>query len=167
MKDLFLENLPLGKGGILRELRDKVAAHIDSSLTPVEAKELWRQVDTAVLGLWLHQAINLMVDLYKLPVYFWYCECEQKDHARMLFEEPLVSTFRIDEGKVVELLGVHMTTSTPSKNSYTLVSNVVDLSRWMFKPCDPQIGEFYRDEDSSKWASFLRNADCWKNSVEP
>jgi len=156
MKECFISNIPLGKNGLLKEIRDKLAAHVDHRITPYESKELWKQVDSSVVGTWLHHAVNLFFDLLKLPGYTWWMKHEEPDLITIMETEPFMTAFRTKNGTITEIAGCYMTELPPRKVLLELAVEVVEKSRWMFKRESKQI-YFCKPEEGEELSTYLKN----------
>lgn len=153
---LLLQHIPIGKGGLLLRLRNKTSAHIDKTLSPAEVHKLIGALELHEIGMWLHTSISVLCDLLKLPIYFWTCESKYPDVTRLLACEPFLVSFRCNKGEIVELIAVHMVKRPPRADIRDLMLEVVDRSKWLFRPTDTQIRGFYEDDNTDFWARSLK-----------
>ncbi len=162
MRSELLRNIPIGKDGLLATVRDKTAAHVDKSLGSYETSRLMKRLELHEVGLWLDVAIAILCEVLKLPVYYWTCESPIPGAIRMLMCEPFLLTLRIEENEIAELLATHAIKRSPKQDVSDLVIRVVNASRFLFRPGDPQIRAFYGAGLSDGWASsahFLSGLD--------
>jgi hypothetical protein len=158
IRQVLLAQVPIGKDGLLSKLRDKTSAHIDKSLWVNESRDLLRQVQPHEVGLWLHVCITVLCDLLKLPIYFWSVNSPRPDVIRLLMCEPFLVSMKLDDtGKISELVGTDIINQSPRKEIAELIAAVVEHSRWMFRPKDKRIRNFYFDGKGSSWAQSLEN----------
>jgi hypothetical protein len=157
MRQLLLSQVPIGKDGLLSKLRDKTSAHIDKSLWVNESRDLVKKAKPHDVGLWLDVCIGIQCDLLKLPIYFWSVDSNQPDVVRIVMCEPFLVSMRIKDGKISELVGMHVIKQSPRKEIEEIILKVIKHSRWMFRPGDKQIRSVYYDEKDASWAQSLIN----------
>jgi hypothetical protein len=84
VRQRFLEYVPLERKKLLSTLRNKVSAHVDTSLFPAQARDLFSKAHSHELGLWLHVSVAVLLDLSKLPMYGWMCDCDEEGLVRLM-----------------------------------------------------------------------------------
>jgi hypothetical protein len=156
LRKLFLQNVPIGKDGLLSKLRDKTSAHVDKGLWPSEARKLIATPELHEIGFWLDTSVSVLCDLLKLPVYFWSCESPYPDVVRIMMCEPMLVSMRLKDGKMTQLVGVHFVKRSPREDVNDLIFKVVEQSRWLFRPGDTQIRSFDLDGKDTPWAKSLK-----------
>jgi len=159
MKDVMSRRVPFKCDGILARVRNKTAAHIDAALSPNEVRQLLNSISAHQLGFWMDVCVSIVCDLLKLPIYFWSCHSNYPNVIRLLAAEPILASFRLEDNEISEFVGAHLIRRSPRTLIANLVIDVVKSSRWLFRPIDPQIREFYYDERDSSWAQSLQNLD--------
>lgn len=155
LRTRFLANVAIGNGDLLSQARNKISAHVDKDLQPREARTLLGNAKPAQVGWWLHSCVTVLADVIKLPVYFWSVESEHKDWIRIMFNEPLLSTITISNGRIEKLIALHFIRKPPRRHILELLMRVVKDSAWLFGPNDPRIRKFVEDEPGATWAKSL------------
>jgi len=156
IKTKYLEFVPLSSDKLLRRIRNKMAAHVDRELWPSEAQALLAQAKPGVIGLWLHTSLTVLSDLLKLPVYAWVAAAKDANVYRLMNTEPFLTTFRVENGRLVGLLGVDIVSQSPRALIMQLVSESIEYSRWMFQDNERRIQNLVRDAADTPWARSLR-----------
>ncbi len=156
-------HVPVGKDRLLSQVRDKTAAHVDKSIRPFQARELIRKLELHDLGLWLDVSIGILCELLKLPIYSWGCESLEANVIRVMMCEPFLVTMRVEDEQVVELMGVHMVARSPKRDVSDLIIEIVNDSRFMFRPNDPQIKGWVKGPLSETWANTV---ECFSHLGE-
>lgn len=150
------EEVPFGKNGLLSEVRNKVAAHVDHSLCPNQARELIKKAELHKVGKWIDANISVLSDVLKLSIYWWTCDSPSDNVMRLISAEPFLVTFRTENEEIVELLAIHLITNSPRQDVFDLMAEVVSYSRWLFRPGDVQIRGFTLDGPNECWAQTLK-----------
>lgn len=146
------QHVPVGKDRLLSQVRDKAAAHVDKTFSPRETRELIKKLELHELGLWLDVMLGILCELLKLPIYFWSCASPLPGAIRIMTCEPFLVTMRVEDGRITELLATHAVARSPKSDVSDLIMKVVNGSRFMFRPDDPQIQGFYEASITDAWA---------------
>lgn len=155
LEDRLKKNVPFGSSQTLREVRNKMSAHVDKNLHPFEAQKLLAGVETWHVGWWLHCCLTVLADLLKLPIYQWSCESRFPDCVGIFSPDgPFLTVFALDGTKLSHIAGCFIV-SDPRKRIFDLLREVVEQSRWMFREGDPQIQGYQEDEPGTSWARSL------------
>lgn len=152
LRQRFLANVAIGNGDLLSQTRNKISAHVDKDLSPGEAKTLLSNAKPAQVGWWLHSCVTVLADIIKLPVFFWSVESKQKDWIRIMFNEPILSTITVSNGRIEKLIALHFVRKPPRWQIFQLLMRVVKDSGWLFGPGDPRIRGFLEDAPGTAWA---------------
>ena len=134
----FLKTVPLDKTSAIRGVRDQLSAHLDK-LMPYEAKDIFDQAKNHEIGAWLHECIIMVNELLSLEVYVWTSNDCPEGYFRVMFAEPWLVTWKLENGKPTMLAGLHMTTSSPKRLISETCDEVVKTSQWMFQEGDERI----------------------------
>jgi len=124
-------NLPLAQGSPLRDIRDKLAAHVDERLLPTSAREMMSQAVPGDYGRWLHQAILILLDVVKIGVYSWSSDDCPPDCAKIMTNEPFAFTWRIADGNQKTLVRMEIVPS-PRNSINAAAALAVARTQWMF-----------------------------------
>lgn len=155
LRERFLEYVPLERKKLLSTLRNKISAHVDKSLFPAQARDLFSKAHLHEVGLWLHASIAVLLDLSKLPIYGWMCDCDKKDTVRLMTNEPFLLTIAVKDGKLGDLVGLHIVQDAPMKRTVKLMEEVIDASRWMFDRSHMRVGGLVEHEEYRPWPEYL------------
>jgi len=157
LRQRFLEHVPLSSDSLLKKIRHKISAHIDKDMWPSELTELFGKAEPSVVGKWLHVSLGVLMDVLKLQIYAWSVLPTPQGTITLMYTEPFVSTFRVEELKIVELLACNIAKKSPRQEILLLAQSIVAHSRWMFGESDFQIRSWIADSEKENWASTLRN----------
>ena len=155
LRERFLQYVPLERKELLSTLRNKLSAHIDKSLFPAEGRDLFSKAHLHEAGLWIHMSIAVLLDLLKLPMYAWMCDCDKEGLIRLMTNEPFVVTITCEEDKLKDLVGVDIVRDTPTKQIWTLVAEVIKESRWMFGKQHMRVGGLVEHREQRPWPETI------------
>ena len=136
-QDQFLSAVPLDKNSAIRGVRDQLSAHMDK-LMPLEATEIFMRAQNHEVGGWLHQCIITLSNLLLLNAYSWTTDDCPEGYVRFMTVEPWLLTFKVEDGKASEIVGMDVVDS-PRKLIASTIREVVETSQWMFRSSDPRI----------------------------
>lgn len=157
MEKMLDAAVPHRRNQLLRQIRNRMSAHVDSQTDPMAARALFAQAQASDVGRWLDALMTVLADLLKLPIYVW--SCSSKD-GRVVgltaFGAPVITFFECDDGgHVVRIAGMYLMKRDPRTEVFDLLRALIESSRWMFRPNDPQIQGFRRDGSTDSWAQSL------------
>lgn len=155
IRERFLEYVPLERKKLLSTLRNKVSAHVDRSLFPSQARDLFSKAHLYEVGLWVHVSIAVLLDLSKLPMYAWMCDCEEGGLVRLMTNEPFLLTITCEDQKLKNLVALHIVQDPPTRQTWKLMQKVVNSSRWMFGESHMRIGGFVDHTEQRPWPECL------------
>lgn len=163
IKTKYQEFVPLSSAALLRQIRNKMAAHVDKDLWPNEAQALLAQAKHGEIGLWIHTSLTVLSDLLKLKVYAWVAASKDARLYRLMHTEPFLVTFRIENGAIVELVGADMVSQSPRTLVMLLIEEIIQHSQWMFQDGEPRIQGLVQDQPGDHWAKSLRTLPSKKS----
>ena len=156
MESMLGNCVPHQNKELLGQLRNQMSSHIDPTLDPIDARDLFEKATLSEVGRWLDACITVLADLLKLPIYIWSCSTERPDIIGLTSIGAPVITFSQTEGnQVVRIVGIFIMKRDPRTEVFELLQSLVVASRWMFKPTDPQIKGFKVDDKQDSWAQSL------------
>ena len=155
LRTYFVEHVPFDRKGKLGRLRNKLAAHYETSMSPAEMRDLLNSTDSTEVGEWFHISLGVLCDLIKLDAYSWYAEGPEEGMTTTMCQEPLVSVWRVEDSKMVGLEGMFMCKESPKKSYVEQLQEVAEISQCLFeRPCKYRIDGFYQDSGKD-WARSL------------
>ena len=119
----------LDNNGPLKRLRNKLGAHTDKDIDPLEAAALLGEVDIHMVGGCFHGALLACDHFTRLDCYAWSSRGYRKGETRLMTCEPYVLNFRGEECE--DFIGIEQTES-PKRHIYEAIATLVELSTWMF-----------------------------------
>jgi hypothetical protein len=155
LRERFLQYVPLERKKLLSTLRNKVSAHVDESLFPAQSRDLLSKARLNEVGLWLHVSIAVMLDLIKLPMYAWMCDCDEKGFVRLMTNEPFLLTITCEKEKPENIVGLHIVQDTPTKQIWNLMDKVIQASRWMFEEQDTRVVGLVEHREQRPWPESI------------
>ena len=163
LRSYFVTMVPFDRKGKLGILRNKVAAHYESSMSPAEMRELLNATDSTQVGEWLHLAISVLCDLLKLEAYMWNAAGPTEETVTIMCQEPILSVLRIQNEKIAGFEGFYMRRVSPRELVQNVVRSVTEGSQCLFeRDCQYRIGGFVPDS-LEQWA---RSLDLKRKSSE-
>ena len=151
----FVKMVPFDRKGKLGLLRNKVAAHYESSMSPAEMRELLNSTDSTQVGEWLHLAISVLCDLLKLEAYMWNAAGPTDATITIMCQEPILSVLRIEDEKIAGFEGFFMHNVSPRTLVLNVVRSVTEASQCLFeRDCQYRINGFVPDS-REQWARSL------------
>ena len=149
---------------LLRKLRNQMSSHIDPSLDPISARDLFNKATPSEVGRWLDSCITVLADLLKLPIYVWSCSTDRPDIVGFTaIGAPVITFFQTEDNHIIRIAGMYLMKRDPRTEVFELLHMLVVASRWMFKPTDPQIRGFKADDKQDSWAQSLITLKEMKN----
>ena len=109
-KSKFVKGVPLAKGSDLRDVRDKISAHIDKD-TVVAPIEYWEKVNLPSYFRWLKLCLVEIMDLLELDVYGWTKDSGRPDVCSLMTVDGSVVDLYMQNGQPVAILGFTFTKS--------------------------------------------------------
>jgi len=156
METMLSNCVPHQKRELLRKLRNQMSSHIDPSLDPFAARDLFRKANPSAIGRWMDATVTVLADLLKLPIYIWSCGSEQANvFGLTAIGAPVITFFETDGKHPTRIAGVFLLKHDPRTEVFELLKALVGASRWMFKANDPQISGFKQDGKTDSWAQSL------------
>lgn len=157
LRSYFVGLVPFDRKGKLGLLRNRVSAHYESSMSPSEMRDMLNSTDSSEIGEWLHIAIGVLCDALKLDAYMWSAAGTDENSVTMMCQEPLVSVFRVEDGKIVGIDGVYMCKTSPRKMVFEQIHKVAESSQCLFdRDARYRITGFFEDSRDD-WARSLNS----------
>ena len=130
---LFNKLLPHDHKAVLTVVRNKLSAHIDKQIHPLDAQKMTQDFTPDEFGRWLHICLHIILDLTKLDIYEWSCKSPSDKYVRFTTNEPYIVTFLPDGPNGAELAGLNISSSSPKNEAGNLVEAMLKHSKWIFK----------------------------------
>lgn len=119
----------------VKTVRDKLSAHIDKNISSWDAERRLRDCSALAVGTALHSSICTLLRLLELNVYSWFAEDTPEGFLRLMSAEPYLTTFRVENQHIVEIIKLELAKS-PRYAVSGLCEEVVRLSHWMFESAE-------------------------------
>ncbi len=147
--------VPFDRNGKLGILRNKLVAHYDKDFLPSEMRHLDSQTDPTEMGEWIHISLSVLCDLLKLDAYMWTAVGPRPDTSIVMCQEPVMTVFRREEERLVEIEGFYASKMSPRKMVFVHIEKVSKLSQKLFERHSRyRIGGFTPDSPQD-WARTL------------
>lgn len=158
MENILGQLVPHKRNQLLRVIRNQMSSHIDPTLDPLAARELFNKASFSDIGIWIDACVTILADLLKLPIYIWSCSTKQPNIIGLTaIGGPLITFFEVEDNEVIGIVGAFLMKRDPRYEVFDLVCELINKSRWMFKPSDPQIRGFKIDNPATdSWAQSLK-----------
>lgn len=102
IREAFDRDVPLGADSLLKSLRNKISAHVDTKLGPKDARELLDGAKPNAYGRWLHACILVLQELMMPDLYSWHSADGPEGSIRVMNVEPwIVTLVKNAEGSLV------------------------------------------------------------------
>ena len=112
LRKYLQSQVPLHNDAPLREVRDKMSAHIDRNISPSKAHDIVAQVTPEIAVKWLHSSIAALMESLNLDVYAWGVEDHPPGYVKLMNSEPFVVTFELDsDGNPHAIAAIEITRS--------------------------------------------------------
>lgn len=152
-------SVPFEGSGKLALLRNKVAAHYDRDMQPMELRAINLSVDLTEIAEWISINIFVLCDALKLKAYTWSGTGYSKDSQMIMCSEPLMTDFRVEAGRVVGINGCFVSKS-PRWEVYHGLRSLWKKSDELFeRPSVWRIREFIEDDPGCHWSKVLQDGD--------
>lgn len=156
LRDRFVQAVPFERKRKLGELRNKVSAHYDRSLTPAEMKTLLLSVEFTEVGEWINIAVGTLCDTLKLNAYSWSASGPRPNTSIIMCQEPFMTVLEVTDGHVSGLGGFYLNQHSPKSEIFESLKSVVKLSDKLFeRDSIYRIRGFAKDEPGAKWSKIL------------
>lgn len=158
LRSRFVKLVPFDRKGKLGILRNRVSAHLDGAESPTSMREIARSVETTEFGEWINICVAVMCDLIRLDAYAWTASEAQGNLMTIMYQEPLITVFRVEDGSPVNIEGFFASKKSPKWDVGERVQSLCKLAQGLFeKESAYQIRNFYPDDGSRGWSSVLRD----------
>lgn len=158
---LFSDVLPHDHKADISMVRNKLSAHIDKKMNPLEAQKISELIMPHEFGRWLHLCLHVVVDLTKLDIYHWSCKSPSHEYVRFMHNEPFIVTIKIDGEKPIALAALNIANNSPKNDISEVIDRLIQHSQWMFKKNQPRIMGL-KDYNDPNVNSFREYAQAYK-----
>lgn len=157
LRSWFVDRVPFDRKGKLGRLRNKVGAHLDESLGPVELRELAATADSTEVGEWIHVCLSVACDLLKLDAYSWTASTKDQNQVILMWQEPFMAVMRTQDNHMIGLDELLMSSRSPKQDVFESIASLCDSSQALFtRETRWRISGFCHDQPGQGWASCLR-----------
>ncbi|WP_039913004.1 hypothetical protein [Cellvibrio mixtus] len=81
IQKIYSRLLPHDHKSNITTARNKLSAHVDKNIFPLEAQKIGGVITSSEFGRWLHICLHLILDLTKLDIYQWSCKSPGKEYV--------------------------------------------------------------------------------------
>jgi hypothetical protein len=153
----FKASVPFLAQGKLAILRNKISAHYDRDMHPMEMRNVNSSVDLTEVAEWISVCISVLCDAVKLDAFIWSGRGYSKDSLMIMCSEPLMTDFCVEEGQVVGINGCYVSKS-PKWQIYEAMRALWKRSDEMFERTSRwRIKEFIEDNPGEHWSKLIRD----------
>jgi len=119
-------------------------------------RDLLNSTDSTEIGEWLHIALGVLCDAMKLDAFMWSAEGPEKDTITIMCQEPIISVFRIENSRIVGIVGFYLRKLSPKWMVFDQIRKVAESSQCLFeRESRYRIAGFYEDS-KGQWARSIQ-----------
>jgi hypothetical protein len=159
LKSRFVSLVPFDRKGKLGLLRNRVAAHYESSMSPADMRDLLNSTEVTEIGEWLHISIGVLCDLLKLDAFMWNASGPSADTITTMCQEPLISVLKVKDSAIVGFDGFLLCKKSPKMMLFEQIETVATISQCLFERSSDYRIHGFREDDPIDWARMLTPRD--------